>query len=172
MSLIHGFSRRQWLAHVAASGVVLSLGAHAANYPDKAIRIIVPFAPGAGTDAMGRLLAQKLGELLNVSSVVENRTGASGAIGSQFVAQSPADGYTLLLVAAPYTTVPAVLPTAGYDPLRDEGRAYADKLSAAGVPTQYICFERQIHGFVPLGRILDEANTAVKLCAQALRDRF
>lgn len=117
MSLVQGFSRRQWLAHMAAGGLVLSLGAHAANYPDKAIRIIVPFAPGAGTDAMGRLLAQKLGEQLNVSAVVENRTGASGAIGSQFVAQSPADGYTLLLVAAPYTTVPAVLPTAGYDPL-------------------------------------------------------
>ena len=67
---------------------------------------------------------------------------------------------------------PAFVLTAGYDPLRDEGYAYADKLSMAGVPTQYICFERQIHGFVPLGRILDEANTAVKLCAQALRDRF
>lgn len=67
---------------------------------------------------------------------------------------------------------PALVLTAGFDPLRDEGRAYADKLSAAGVPTQYICFERQIHGFVPLGRILDEANTAVKLCAQVLRDHF
>lgn len=67
---------------------------------------------------------------------------------------------------------PAFVITAGYDPLRDEGYAYADKLSAAGVPTQYMCFERQIHGFAPMGRILDEANTAVKLCAQALRDRF
>lgn len=67
---------------------------------------------------------------------------------------------------------PALVLTAGYDPLRDEGRAYADKLSAAGVPTQYICFERQIHGFMPLGRVLDEANTAVKLCAQVLRDYF
>ncbi|MDO9024383.1 alpha/beta hydrolase [Zwartia sp.] len=67
---------------------------------------------------------------------------------------------------------PALVLTAGYDPLRDEGLAYADTLSAAGVPTQYICFERQIHGFLPLGRILDEANTAVKLCAQVLRDHF
>lgn len=110
-------SRRQVLASVAAGGLLLATGARAAGYPDKAIKIIVPFAPGAGTDAMGRLLAQKLGELLNVSAVVENKTGASGAIGAQFVAQSPADGYTLLLAAAPYTTVPAVLPTAGYDPL-------------------------------------------------------
>jgi acetyl esterase len=64
---------------------------------------------------------------------------------------------------------PALVLTAGYDPLRDEGRDYADKLSAAGVPTQYVCFERQIHGFVPMGRLLDEAQTAVDLCASALR---
>jgi acetyl esterase len=67
---------------------------------------------------------------------------------------------------------PAFVITAGYDPLHDEGRDYADKLSSAGVPTQYVCFERQIHGFVPMGRVLREANTAVKLCAQALRDHF
>lgn len=67
---------------------------------------------------------------------------------------------------------PALIITAGYDPLRDEGYAYADKLSDAGVATQYLCFERQIHGFALMGRIIDEANTAVKLCAQALRDRF
>ena len=66
----------------------------------------------------------------------------------------------------------AIVLTAGYDPLRDEGRAYADKLSAAGVPTQYICFERQIHGFALMGRIIDEANTAVKLLAQALKDHL
>ncbi len=88
------------------------------GYPDRAVKIVVPFAPGAGTDAMGRLIAQKLGEVMNASFVVENRTGASGAIGTQFVAQAPADGYTLLLVASPFTTVAASLPTAGYDPLR------------------------------------------------------
>ena len=88
------------------------------RWPDHPIRIIVPFAPGAGTDAMGRLIAQKLSELLANPVVVENRAGASGAIGSQYVAQSPADGYTLLLIAAPFTTVPASLPSAGYDPVR------------------------------------------------------
>jgi tripartite-type tricarboxylate transporter receptor subunit TctC len=85
---------------------------------DKPIKIIVPFAPGAGTDAMGRLVAQKLSEILGQSVVVENKTGASGAIGTQFVAQAAADGQTLLLIAAPFTTVPAALPTAGYDPVR------------------------------------------------------
>jgi acetyl esterase len=64
---------------------------------------------------------------------------------------------------------PALVLTAGFDPLRDEGRQYADALSAAGNRVQYVCFERQIHGFVPMGRVLDEANTAVDLCAAALR---
>ncbi len=93
--------------------------ARAQNYPERSIKLIVPFAPGAGTDAVGRLMAQKLGDILGGSVVVENRAGASGAIGAQAVAQSAPDGYTLLLVAAPFTTVPAALPGAGYDPVRN-----------------------------------------------------
>jgi tripartite-type tricarboxylate transporter receptor subunit TctC len=81
-------------------------------------KIIVPFAPGAGTDAVGRLVAQKLAEVLGTSVVVDNRTGAGGAIGAKFVADSAPDGQTLLLAAAPFTTVPAALPNAGYDPIR------------------------------------------------------
>ena len=64
---------------------------------------------------------------------------------------------------------PALILTAGYDPLRDEGRQYADALSAAGGSAQYVCFERQIHGFITMGRVLDEANTAVSLCAMAVK---
>ena len=89
----------------------------AASYPERPVKIVVPFAPGAGTDAMGRLMAQKLGEALGANFVVENRAGASGAIGTQYVAQAPADGYTLLLVASPFTTVAASLPSANYDPI-------------------------------------------------------
>ena len=59
--------------------------------------------------------------------------------------------------------------TAGFDPLCDEGRQYADALSAAGNRVQYVGFERQIHGFVPMSRVLDEALTAVDLCSAALR---
>jgi tripartite-type tricarboxylate transporter receptor subunit TctC len=81
-------------------------------------RIVVPFAPGAGTDAVGRLVAQKLSEVLGSQVIVENRTGAGGAIGAKFVADAPADGQTLLLAAAPFTTVPAALANAGYDPVR------------------------------------------------------
>jgi len=64
---------------------------------------------------------------------------------------------------------PALLLTAGFDPLRDEGLAYADALAAAGNRASYVCFERQIHGFILMGKVLDEANTAVALCAAELR---
>ncbi len=64
---------------------------------------------------------------------------------------------------------PAFVMTAGFDPLRDEGLMYADALSKAGVSSQYICFERQIHGFITMGRVMQEANTAVSVCASALK---
>ncbi len=90
-----------------------------ADYPEKPIKIIVPFAAGAGTDAVARFTAQKLEEQLRQPVIVENRVGASGAIGTQFVANAPADGYTLLFVASPFTTVAAATPTvANYDPIK------------------------------------------------------
>jgi acetyl esterase len=64
---------------------------------------------------------------------------------------------------------PAFVLTAGYDPLRDEGLSYAQKLSEAGNRAALVCFERQIHGFVPMGRVLGEANVAVQLCAAQLK---
>jgi len=113
--------RRSMLACVvlcALSQTTVFAQSGASSFPDRPVKIVVPFAPGAGTDAMGRLIAQKLGEVLSASFVVENRTGASGAIGTQYVAQQAADGYTLLLVASPFTTVAASLTTAGYDPIK------------------------------------------------------
>lgn len=120
MSLPFVSSRRDCLRFaVSAAMVGVSGGVRAQSYPERTVRIVVPFAPGAGTDAMGRLMASKLSELMQTPFAVENKTGASGAIGAQAVAQSPADGHTLLLAAAPFTTVPAALSTAGYDPLKD-----------------------------------------------------
>lgn len=117
-------SRRHALTLLGAVGMLAGLAAPAAlaqapaMYPDHPIKIVVPFAPGAGTDAMARLVAQKLGETMKATFVVDNKAGASGAIGTQYVAQAPADGYTLLLVASPFTTVAASVATANYDPLR------------------------------------------------------
>ena len=64
---------------------------------------------------------------------------------------------------------PALVVTAGYDPLRDEGLAYAGALTAAGNRASQVCFERQIHGFITMGKVLDEAHTAVALCAAELQ---
>lgn len=64
---------------------------------------------------------------------------------------------------------PTLLLTAGYDPLRDEGRRYADRLAAQGNAVHHVCFERQMHGFLGMGGVIDEANTAVYLCADWLR---
>lgn len=104
-------SAQSAIAFIASSGLV-----HAQS--NATTRIIVPFAPGAGTDAVGRLVAQKLTEVLGQQVIVENRTGAGGAIGAKFVAEATPDGQTLLLAAAPFTTVPAALSNAGYDPVR------------------------------------------------------
>jgi len=64
---------------------------------------------------------------------------------------------------------PALVLTAGFDPLRDEGLAYADRLSAAGVSATHVCFERQIHGFITMGKVIAEAKSAIALCAAELR---
>jgi tripartite-type tricarboxylate transporter receptor subunit TctC len=92
----------------------------AQTYPDRPVRIIVPFAAGGGSDVVGRAIAQKLSEKLGQSFVVENRTGAGGSLGATQVARAPADGYTLLLGSnseiAQYPNVAANVP---YDPQRD-----------------------------------------------------
>ncbi len=87
-------------------------------WPAKPIRLIVPFPPGAGTDTVARFVAQKLSEGLKQPVVVDNRTGAGGAIGAAEAAKADPDGYTLLFVASPFTTVAASAKNPGYDPVK------------------------------------------------------
>jgi tripartite-type tricarboxylate transporter receptor subunit TctC len=92
----------------------------AGSYPSRTIRLVVPFAPGGSTDILGRLLAQKMGESMHTTVVVDNKPGANGTIGCDLVAKAPADGYTVVLgdvgcmamAKGLYTRLP-------YDPLRD-----------------------------------------------------
>jgi tripartite-type tricarboxylate transporter receptor subunit TctC len=92
--------------------------AQAPPYPSKPIRLIVPFPPGAGTDTVARFVAQKVGDAMKATIVIDNRTGAGGAIGAAEAAKADPDGYTLLFVAGPFTTVAAASKNAAYDPLR------------------------------------------------------
>lgn len=88
-------------------------------FPKKSVRLVVPFATGGGSDVVGRLVAQKLSDVLGVSVVVDNKPGAAGVLGSEIVARAPGDGYTLLLADSPHTFNHLVLARVPYDPLRD-----------------------------------------------------
>ena len=88
------------------------------SYPSKPIHLIVPFPPGAGTDTVARYVAQKLGDSMQGTIVIDNKTGAGGAIGATEAARADADGYTLLFVAGPFTTVAASAKNPGYDPVK------------------------------------------------------
>jgi tripartite-type tricarboxylate transporter receptor subunit TctC len=93
--------------------------ASAQGYPAGPVRVIVPFPPGGGVDSMGRLVSQKLAEVLGRQVVVENRGGANGMIGSEAVAKSPKDGHTLLVNGANFVTTPIMFTQVSYDPIRD-----------------------------------------------------
>ena len=109
--------RRALVACLAACCLPLPVHAQEA-WPAKPIRLIVPFPPGAGTDTVARYVAQRLGETMKAQIVVENKTGAGGAIGAAEAAGAAPDGYTLLFVASPFTTVAAAAKNPAYDPVR------------------------------------------------------
>src|SRR5256714_6648754 len=94
---------------------LLALG----QYPAKPLRMVVPFPPGGATDIIGRVVAQKMGERLGQSVVVDNRPGAGGTIGSELVAKSAPDGYTILVSTNSTHAGAAVLSKPPYGPLRD-----------------------------------------------------
>jgi tripartite-type tricarboxylate transporter receptor subunit TctC len=93
--------------------------AQAQNYPSKAVRLVVPFAPGGSTDIIGRVLAQKLNEMWGQPVLVDNRAGGSTVIGTEVVAKSAPDGHTLLVTPAPFTIVPSLMQKLPYDPQKD-----------------------------------------------------
>jgi len=88
-------------------------------YPSKPIRLVVPLAPGGPSDHMARALTQKLTEGIRQTIIVDNRPGASGVIGTEIVAKSPADGYTLLVVQGAFTANASLVAKLPYDTLRD-----------------------------------------------------
>ncbi len=104
---------------IACLFVLIVPPASAADYPSKPVRFVVPYAPGGSSDVIARLIGQKLGESLGQTFVVDNRPGAGSMIGTDVVAKSLADGYTILLSDMPHTINPSVYATVPYDPIKD-----------------------------------------------------
>jgi tripartite-type tricarboxylate transporter receptor subunit TctC len=107
------FSRALVFLALASSGIPES--AAQTSYPTRTVSIVVPFTPGTGADVIARLLQPRLAERLKVAVVVENKVGASGTIGTEAVAKSAPDGYTLLFTATAHGTVPALKRNLPYD---------------------------------------------------------
>jgi tripartite-type tricarboxylate transporter receptor subunit TctC len=104
---------------VAAQPLAAAQPDSAKVYPNKPVRFIVPFAPGAGTDTTARTIAQKLSEAWGQQIVVDNRTGAAGAIGVDLTAKAIPDGYTICLISASHSVNSAVNPKLPYDLMKD-----------------------------------------------------
>jgi len=97
---------RLFLTFLLAVFCQFSLAANAADYPNRTIRMIIPFAPGGGSDALGRVLAEKISGELGVAVIVDNKPGASSIIGTEAVAKAAPDGYTILLTNSAITSNP------------------------------------------------------------------
>ncbi|VTU16606.1 Argininosuccinate lyase [Variovorax sp. SRS16] len=117
MTLKNSLTRRTSFAACAAALLFACATAQAA-WPDRPIKLIVPFAPGGSNDNIARVIAAKLGARLGQSVIVDNRGGAGGTIGTDYVVKSPADGNTLLFVSSSITTNPAIKKLS-YDPIKD-----------------------------------------------------
>jgi tripartite-type tricarboxylate transporter receptor subunit TctC len=114
--------RRSVFAALTVLAVVAAQSAQSAQsepWPQKPVKIVVPFAPGGNTDGIARLIAQPLGATLGQQFVVENRAGAAGVVATEAVVRSPADGYTLLMGTPSQITIAPAMAKTPYDPVRD-----------------------------------------------------
>ncbi|MDQ8732323.1 tripartite tricarboxylate transporter substrate binding protein [Bradyrhizobium sp. LHD-71] len=103
----------------AILSLVLVGAAHAQPYPNKPIRWVIPYPPGGGVDAVGRIVGEKLGEVLGVPVVVTHLPGGNGIVGSDSVRRAAADGYTLMFNASVFIMGPQVMKSVPYDPITD-----------------------------------------------------
>ena len=103
---------------IAAAAAITAFSAHAA-WPDKPVKLVVPYAAGGAADALARVVATELGTRLKQQVIVENKAGAGGTIGAQAVAQAPADGYTFLYDATSFAVNPSLFPKLGFSYAKD-----------------------------------------------------
>jgi len=148
----------------AAAGVLATPAqADTAWNPDRALRIVVPVAPGGSLDILGRLLARHLTEALGQNVVTENKPGAGSNIGFEFVARAAPDGLTLLVGSDPLTINPALYPRVGFDPVRD----FSPVIEAVRAPQVLVVHPaapvRDVAGFIAWAR---QANGKLTLASQ------
>jgi tripartite-type tricarboxylate transporter receptor subunit TctC len=129
---------------LAAAMTVVPAQAAAQTYPTKPVRLMVPFVPGGNTDIIARVVAPEMSKALGQQLVIENRGGAGSTIGTEVVAKSPPDGYTLLLVSAAHVINPAMIKKLPYDSIRD----FAPISVVADVPTAFA-----IHPTLPVKNV-------------------
>ena len=114
-----GVLRRRAAIGIVALGVIAALPAAAQNWPTKPVKLVVPFPPGGSVDPLARLVGARLSDALGQQFIVENKPGASGSIGTAFVAKSPADGYTFAVVFDTHGVNPALIPNMPFDTVKD-----------------------------------------------------
>jgi tripartite-type tricarboxylate transporter receptor subunit TctC len=113
-------TRRLFLTLLAVlTSLGIALPARSESWPQRPVKIVVPFAPGGNTDGIARIVAQRLSEVFKQPFVVENRAGAGGAIASEAVARSPADGHTLIMATLGQIAITPAMTKVAYDPVKD-----------------------------------------------------
>jgi tripartite-type tricarboxylate transporter receptor subunit TctC len=118
MTMIARVLRKVAPTALAAAAGLMAMGAFGQEYPAKLVRVIVPFAPGGGSDITARQISQKLSEHFKRQFVVDNRGGASGLIGMELTAKSPPDGYTIMVMSGSFAATPATHKPA-FDPINN-----------------------------------------------------
>ena len=142
-----------WAAIALAGTISFGVSSGTAQeYPNRAIRIIVPLTPGSGADIVGRLLARKMSESWGQPIIVENRAGAGTQIGTQAVARSTPDGYTLLVQSASHAVNPALYKSLPYDSLKD----FVDVAMLASTP--YVMVTGGAGPYRTLGALIEAAR--------------
>jgi tripartite-type tricarboxylate transporter receptor subunit TctC len=127
-----------------AAALLAATGAAAQQYPVKPVRMIVPFVPGGNVDILARIVTPEMSKALGQQIVIENRGGAGAVIGTEAVAKSPPDGYTLLMVSAAHTINPAMAKKLPYDSIKD----FAPISIVADVPTAFA-----VHPLLPVKNV-------------------
>ncbi len=149
-----------------ALAFTLAAGSALAHYPNRPIKLIVPFPPAGATDIVDRIVAQKLTERLGQAVVVENKPGAGGSIGSDIVAKSAPDGFTLLMATSSTHSIGSSLQKLPYDPIKD----FAAIIHVANVPNALAVNAPAGTPAAIVARV--QFEVVASLAAPDLRERF